>query len=78
MKKFYVMWTYIGNYGGPWEREANTAEEAGRSVIRGMSGDVSGDFARKAKLYVFDTPPSAIIDCRKEAAAGAASPDGPA
>lgn len=60
MQTYHVMWTYIGNYGGPYKREADSPEGAARSVIRGFSDD----FGAKAKLYVFDSPPSFTLDCR--------------
>ena len=56
-KKFYVMWTYIGNYGGPYERWATSAEEAGESVRQGFSQD----FRDKGTVYVFGSRPRKVI-----------------
>ncbi len=53
MKDFWVMWTYVGNYGGPYHRPAKDAASAGQSVIDGFSPD----FSARGVVYVFDTKP---------------------
>ncbi len=61
MKKFYVMWTYVANYGGPWEREGKSAEDVGLSVVRGFSDD----FAERCKVFVFESMPSFVYEGSK-------------
>jgi hypothetical protein len=53
MKKYWVFWTYIANYGGPWEHEAESAEHAAEKVVQGFSED----FAKRGSVFVFDHPP---------------------
>ena len=53
MRKFYVIWTYLANYGVMDNVEAETAELAARRGVLGFSED----FARKGKVYVFDDEP---------------------
>ncbi len=54
-KTFWIMWTYVGNYGGPsrWDG-ATTAEEAAKQVSDGLSRD----FRARGRIYVFDSPPA--------------------
>ena len=51
--KFYVMWTYIGNYSPLSEVYADSAEDAVKMETRFFSDD----FHKKANIYVFDKPP---------------------
>lgn len=62
MNKYYLMWTYIANFGGPWERWANTPEEAVEHLRLGFSQD----FRDKGTVYVFDTPPILTVKPSKE------------
>jgi hypothetical protein len=57
MKKFYVMWTYIANFGGPYERWADTPQAAAESVRQGFSKD----FRDKGTVYVFDAAPVLVV-----------------
>lgn len=54
MKKFYVLWTYIGNYSLLLEVCADDAQGALEA------SDWGGQFHDKAIVYVFDTPPALI------------------
>ena len=56
LSKFWVMWTYLGNYGGPWVREASSAEVAGKMVV----DEFSQDFAERGVVYVFDSEPTIV------------------
>lgn len=55
MKKWFVIWTYIANYGKMWV-DAETAEQAAKKVVAGFSED----FAKRGKVYVFDKAPSFV------------------
>jgi len=53
MKKFYVIWTYIGNYSNVMELFGNTAED----ILKSLYGFYSEDFKKKANIYIFENPP---------------------
>jgi len=58
MKKFWVMWTYLGNYAEKlWQVEAESAEAAARKVSLGFSED----FQKKGTVYVFTAPPACVL-----------------
>jgi hypothetical protein len=52
-KKYYVLWTYIANFSSVIEVEAETSEAAVKIATYGFSDD----FHKKARIYVWDTPP---------------------
>lgn len=54
MKKYYVIWTYIGNYSDVKEVDAESASEAAQKV----TWTFSADFQKKAHVYVFDREPA--------------------
>lgn len=58
MKKFWIMWTYFANYGGPILVGAETPDEA----VKFVSSAYSEDFKERADVYVFDSPPSFARD----------------
>ena len=59
MKTYYVLWQYIANFNStPWERQANSPEEAAQKVVSGFSPG----FAEKGRVLVFDTPPVHTYD----------------
>ena len=54
MRKFWVIWTYIGNHcEKPWTRHGDSAEEVLEEVLNGFSED----FRKRGKVYVFDKEP---------------------
>lgn len=57
MKKWFVIWTYVANYGKMWV-DAETAEQAAQTVVRAFSED----FARRGNVYVFDKAASFIYN----------------
>ena len=61
MNKYYIVWTYMANYG-TMVRKADSAKAAAESVLRGFSAD----FARLGNVSVFDQPPAYQFDHGKE------------
>ena len=58
MKEYFVIWTYIANYGVMKNYSASSPEDCARRVAIGFSED----FQKKGKVYVFDSPPAAMYD----------------
>lgn len=62
MKKFWVMWTYSGNYSSLMEIEASSGREAGEKATKYFSAD----FHRRGNIYVFDRPPAYQIVSKED------------
>lgn len=56
MYKFFVLWTYIGNYSKLIEVRADTPLEA----INTVTWLYGKDFQEKASIYVFDKKPAFV------------------
>ena len=54
MRKFWVIWTYIGNYSDCMEVQGNSAEEVAKSLM----DFYSADFRKRGNIYVFDKEPA--------------------
>ena len=55
-KTYWVIWTYVADYGGPIRIAAHSAREA-VEILRAGFGD---DIRKKVKIYVWDTFPVRI------------------
>ncbi len=74
MNQYYVLWTYIANFSRLIPVKAENVEEARKLSC----GFFSEDFAKKATVFVFDTPPVMIqykgekmnVDTYREASRG--------
>jgi hypothetical protein len=56
MKTFYYMWTYVANYSGLREIQAESAEDALQKILGFYPGD---HFRSHGRIYVFGMPPVA-------------------
>ena len=54
VKDYYVIWTYITNYGVIQQYPGKSPEDVARKVVAGFSED----FALRGKVYVFENPPA--------------------
>ncbi len=74
MNQYYVLWTYIANFSRLITIKADNAEEARKLSC----GFFSEDFAKKATVFIFETPPAIIqykgekmgVDAYREASRG--------
>ena len=57
LKKYYVIWTYLGYHSELLEIEAPTANDA-KNKVTWLYGD---DFHKKASVYVFDKYPVKVV-----------------
>jgi hypothetical protein len=60
MKNYFVVWTYIANYGQQWIA-AKSPKEAADKLILGFSKD----FEHRATIYVFDKEPDYLRSPQK-------------
>lgn len=57
MRDYWVMWTYIANYGGPTRVKAESPKAAAKHIY----DCYSEDFKKKGVVIVFDNEPALVV-----------------